>query len=128
MSKKVTGVLINTEGGTFGKATLKGDLESYYKALKCTCIDIVYRKIGGEVFAIYCDDEGLLKRNPKPSAFNAEGKAQLVGNLFIARIDAEGETISLTSSEIELIHEQVRIGVFSIGGEIDIRPFLKLDD
>jgi len=127
MSSKVTGVLIDIGSGFFGKATLDGSLESYCRALKCTCFDITYRSIGGTEFAVYCDDEGLLKQDPVPSAFTADGRPQLVGNLFIARIDEEGETISLTDSEIEQVIKQVRIGMFTLRNQISVQPFLLVD-
>lgn len=128
MSKNVKGVLVDVENGFFGEATLDGELESYYNALKCNCIDIAPRCIGSKRFAIYCDDEGLLKEDPCPSAFTPGRGVTLVGNLFIAQVDEHGETVSLTDSEIELVLSRIEVALLVHHDKLHIAPYLLLDD
>ena len=61
---EITGVLVNPDEKTVKKVTIEKSLDSYYKTLDCSCIDIVTRKIGGRRFDIICDDEGLYKDDP----------------------------------------------------------------
>lgn len=81
------------------------ELKDYYKHLECNCFDIANRRIGGEVFSIYLDDEGLFKKKIEVSAINRslDERTILVGNLIFSRTDINGETISLTDKDIELI-------------------------
>ena len=84
------------------------ELEDFYKALNCDCFDITQRIIGGKVFDIYCDDEGLLKANQKPSTIVQGGmNSPLVGNLIFANHDAEGETVSLTAEDFKTIRDNI---------------------
>lgn len=81
--KSIKGVLIDVKNGQARVAVIPDTLEGYYEAVDCDCIDIVARKIGGKYFEIVCDDEGLLKDNPKVSGIGVDGKPMLVGNLFV---------------------------------------------
>lgn len=104
--RKVTGVLINTWASEASKATLEDNLDAYYKALDCTCIDITYRTIGGKMFCIICDDEGLLKPLQIISAVCKDNVTPaLVGNLFIvsADTDDDGNFLSLPDDDINLV-------------------------
>lgn len=87
------------------KVVKASELEDYYRLIGCDCIDIVARKIGDKYFEIICDDEGLLKENPRISAIDKNKmKPALVGNLLIAGpTDEDGELTSLTDKDIELI-------------------------
>lgn len=76
------------------------NLQSYYTALGCDVFDITTRKIGRGYYDVYCDDEGLLKCNPILSAVDSDGSPALVGNLFVCKHDAEGNTIGLSEHEI----------------------------
>ena len=80
-------------------------LESLYETLKVGTIDIVSRKVGGRWFDIVCDDEGLLKDNPKPSAVSPEGKVMLVGNLLFFHNDGEGNLTELTEDDIDHLQD-----------------------
>lgn len=98
---KVTGVLIDVMAGRAIVYTVKsGTLEEYYRILNCTTFDIATRRIGTGVYDIYCDDEGLLQCNPIVSAVSDDRHPMLVGNLFVAKTNDEGETISLSMDEI----------------------------
>ena len=65
------------------------------------CIDIVSRRIKDTYFDIICDDEGLLKDNPRITAVDTEGNPMLVGNLIFSHTDENGETIGVTDEEID---------------------------
>ena len=98
---KVTGVLIDVKNRTTVVCSVNsGSLEDYYRILDCTTFDIASRRIGENVYDIYCDDEGLLKCSPIVSAVSSDRQPMLVGNLFVTKTNDEGETISLTAEEI----------------------------
>lgn len=83
---------------------IKDDLDTFYRLIKCSCIDIVSRKIGSEYFDIICDDEGLLIDNPTVSAINEYGHPELVGNLIIVgQPDNLGNLQSLTENQAKEI-------------------------
>lgn len=44
-------------------------LDDYYNYIRCSCVDIITRKIGKLQLPIICDDDALLKQNAIPSAF-----------------------------------------------------------
>lgn len=83
-------------------------LDEYYRLIQTDVIDIVERKIGGKYFDIICDDEGVLKENPKISAISDMGEPMLVGNLIFSKVDGGGYTIGLTQDEIDHISEYVQ--------------------
>lgn len=86
---------------------IKNDLDTYYKMIQCNCIDIVERKIGGKVFDIVLDDEGLLKENPIPSMIEKNGRIMLVGNLLICHHDNNGNLTSLDKEDKDLIEKNI---------------------
>ena len=108
MTKTITGVLLDTERARVDHATIPANLDSYYKHLDCTTIDIVSRTIGGKRFDIICDDEGLFKEDVRISALDRDYQPMLVGNLFICKHDANGYEISLTDKEIDHILRYAR--------------------
>jgi|GEM_PF-913033 len=98
------GILITPEQVT--ATEIEDSLETYYDILDCDCIDITSRLIGGKMYDIVCDDEGLLKDMPVPSALSIvdehNARAELFGKLFICHgNDETGELESLTQSEID---------------------------
>lgn len=105
--RKITGVLVDVNAGTVKEATIEANLDSYYKALDCTCIDIAVRKLGPYQFDIICDDEGMLKDNARVSATGPLGQPMLVGNLFFCHHDEEGNMTSLHPEEITFILSRV---------------------
>ena len=115
---KITGYLVDVVNKTNGPVEVDGTLEDYYRVLNCDIFDITNREIGRKRFDIMCDDEGLLKSNPIPSALDVFNRCALVGNLFIVKHDEEGNTVSLTFSEIEYIDDYV----YKVG--LDARPML----
>ena len=106
--RKLKGVWLNVATEEAKVIEINDDLDEFYRTLHCDTIDIVRRRIGRKHFNIICDDEGLLKYNPKISAVDETGKIMLVGNLFIVSgEDNEGELLSLTNEEIEYIMKRV---------------------
>lgn len=103
----ITCYLVDVENREYNSITLDGSLDSYYNALDCDCFDIVRRKIGGKYFDIMCDDEGLLKDKPVPSAYDSDGNVAFVGNLLVVKHDKSGNTVSLTNNEIAHIANYV---------------------
>lgn len=106
---QVTGVLLDVQNRTILVYTVNsGTLEEYYRILDCTTFDIASRRIGENIYDIYCNDEGLLKCNPIVSAVSSgDRKPMLVGNLFVTKTNDEGETISLTGEEIREVLDNV---------------------
>ena len=102
MAKKIRGTLVSITGEV-KEVTITNELESYYKLLDCDIIDCAVRRIGTKLFDIICDDEGLLKSDPKVTAIAGSGVA-LVGNLFICNHDDKGNWTSLSDTDIAMIH------------------------
>ena len=98
--ESITGVLVDAHNARITRVKIPDTLESYYTALDCTTVDIVSRTIGGKRFEIVCDDEGLLKDEPKVSAVDMEGHAMLVGSLFVCNYGGNGELSSLTDADV----------------------------
>ena len=101
--KKLTGFYIGVYGKPAAETrTINDDVDELQKIVGCRCFDIVHRKIGGKCFDIICDDEGLFRDQPVPSAINGKMEVMLVGNLFICRHKG-AELQSLTDSDVEHI-------------------------
>lgn len=88
---------------------INDELDEYYKLLNCSMIDIVSRKIGGKWFDIVCDDEGLLKDDPKISAINDMGEPMLVGNLIFLHNDGYGEMVGLDDADIKHLKDHIEV-------------------
>lgn len=88
---------------------IEGTLDEYYNLIECDCIDIVTRRIGDTYFDIICDDEGLLKDNPRVSAVDLNGNPMLVGNLIFSHTNDEGETTAITDDDISVIMDAINI-------------------
>lgn len=87
------------------------NLDEMYREIGCSCIDIVRRSIGGKIFDIICDDEGLLKDNPEPSAFydiNGNLEVGLVGNLIVCNHDEMGNTIDINFDDTLLVISRIK--------------------
>ena len=83
-------------------------LDDYYRLIGCSLIDITQRKIAGTYYEIICDDEGLLKENPKISAINDMGQPMLVENFIIAgEADEDGNLTDLLDADIKHIRENI---------------------
>jgi hypothetical protein len=105
-NRKLLGVLLDTETSTAKAVHLDDSLESFYKALHCTTIDIVNREVAGKRFDIVCDDEARLKANPRMTAIGTSfgSEQELFGSLFVVgEADAEGNLSSLTKEDVKHI-------------------------
>lgn len=102
---------INAKNGKIEVVDAKG-LDDYYKYCDCDIIDVVQRTIGGKVYDIVCDDEGLLKANPIISAISSKMEPMLVGNLLIfGQANFDGEFTPLTDSDVEHIKNNAYVYV-----------------
>lgn len=112
MAKKLLGVLVDVYNEKAQAMEIDDALDSFYKILDCSCIDIVRRRIGGrfkKAFEIVCDDEGLFREPQKISAIDNLGQAQLVGNIFITgTADEDGNLTSLTEYDVSYILSKVQ--------------------
>jgi hypothetical protein len=115
MGKNLTGFYVGVyEDRDFGARTIPDEVEDLQKSIDCRCFDITRRKIGGTYYDIVCDDEGLFREAPVPSAVNSDGEVMLVGNLFICR--HKGSNLaSLTDKDMARIAENLRIIVTRAG-------------
>lgn len=95
--------LIDVENGSAGSVDIEPSLEKYYELLKCDCIDIAERQIGGVYYDFIVDDEGLFKEKPIASVFDTSKKPMLVGNVLICLHDGEGNEVGLEDKDIKLI-------------------------
>lgn len=103
-NKKLLGVLFDTETSRAKAVRLDDNLESFYKALHCTTIDIVERTVVGRRFNIVCDDEALLQSDCRVSAITPRLEATLFGSLFVVGpCDEEGNLTSLTRADVKHI-------------------------
>lgn len=84
--------------------TTTEELHQIYELLECNLIDITVTKIGKTMYAVICDDEGLLKANHTITLFE-DNQPRLVGRLLITMYNGEGENIGLTKEQIQEIKE-----------------------
>lgn len=99
--KRLTGVLIDEKGVKV--VDIPHTLDSLHTTLKCHTFDIATRLIGNKPFDIFLDDEGLLIDNPIINGFCIDAKEVLAGNLLVLKSNEEGETISISTQDIEHI-------------------------
>lgn len=107
MTNTITGVLLDAYEKRAARTEIPDELSAYYRALNCSCIDIVSRRIGGKRFDIVCDDEGLFKEDCRISAFDRDWQPMLCGSLFVCK-SHEGELVGLTDEEITHVLRHVR--------------------
>lgn len=99
----ITGVYVNAKDGTAQTRKIEAELQSYYKLLDVTTIDIVSRKIAGKYYDIVCDDEALLKDKPIVTMVSPKMEPMLCGNLFIVNRGKAGELASLTPADVKRV-------------------------
>jgi hypothetical protein len=90
---KLNAILIDPMSRTISEIQLSGELNDYYKHLKCQTFTIVTVDWCGHEVDIFVDDEGLL--NDGNEFFVFQGWHQpLAGRALILGHDDEGETTS----------------------------------
>lgn len=107
MANKVKGFLVDVENRCVKNVEFEDTLESIYRLLNVDYIDVAIRKIGNHIYDIICDDEGLLKGNAIPSAFDSDENPQLVGNLLIVKAGDDGNFASLSDEDFENLENHV---------------------
>lgn len=129
MSEKkrfVRGFLIRVYDDVQSKVVVFEDkLENIYSLLSVDLIDVTERKVGKFVYDIVCDDEGLLKNDILPSAFNDKCEPQLVGNLLLVNHDDEGNFTDLTDEQIADLENQMFVCVSEWQGKPKVYRALK---
>ena len=106
-NKMLKTILLNVEKGNVEELEVENELHAFYKTMNVDMIEFTYRKIGKKVFTIMCDEEGLLKGNPIPSAINERGQVQIVGNLLFFNDSDDGDLKSLSEKDIKEIKENL---------------------
>lgn len=99
--------LIDTEQNRPLTVETVGGLSEWYRLLRCDLIDITERTIGGIVFDVIADDEGLLKPRAKVTGLDAAGQPVLVGNLVFCHSTPEGAEAGLSDEDIALLRRHV---------------------
>ena len=109
MSERITGIYL-AENDVAQTVRVEDDLQTYYDIIDCSCIDIVRRQIGNKMYAIVCDDEGLLTGKQFTIVYCEDDKwyQEIVGNVFICKSDDEGNLVSLDGSDVENIMNNTR--------------------
>lgn len=100
----ISGLLLTTKHEVKRVDFESENINEIYEMLNCRCFDIVDRKIGSKEYAIYIDDEGLLKGNLIPIGACANANEFLVGNLLIVNNSEDRQnTVSLEHEDYENI-------------------------
>ena len=93
------------------------ELEDYHKHLQCNVFDVVTANIGDKRYDIFCDDEGLFKKDQKITAvcIRPDGRIlpYLVGNLIFANHDEYGNTTDLSDEDVERIERSIGLLVIN---------------
>lgn len=98
-------------------------LDDIYEAIDARCFDIMTRAIGknkNKVFDIYGDDEGLFNPNNHLAAYGYSSDCVIVGDILIAKHDAQGDMVDLTHSDIDYIGKHICRTFDRMNREIDI--------
>lgn len=104
---KITVLHVDVWNNTARKIEITPSLDTYYKLLNCDCIDIATRRIAGKLFDIICDDEALLRSNPRVSCVDGKLYPMLCGSLLFCHHDDEGNTTVITDAEAAFILKRV---------------------
>lgn len=100
-------VYLDVVNGEVKTVDVDPKLSTYYKLLDCDCIEMPERRIGvrsKKYFTIICNESGLLKDRPIPSAIDNLGNIMLVGNLLFCKVNYDtGREVGLTQDEAEYI-------------------------
>ncbi len=86
---------------------IEDELEVFYELIGTDTIDIVAHKIDGEWFEFIVDDNGMLRSNPKVTAFGMDNQPMLVGSLIICKYAGEGELGSLKVNDVKILQKHI---------------------
>lgn len=101
-------LLIDVWHNTAKFVDVKADLDDFYRLINCNTIDIARRSIGGKVYEIICDDDGLFQHDRRMSAMDKRHNQQFVGNLLICKYAGNGELAGLTDSDCVHLSRYIR--------------------
>lgn len=104
----INGVLVDPCSFT-KEIGVKNDIDAYHELLGCDCFDVASVWVDGMRYDVFCDDEATFKPHPKPTVLDASGRVRIYEKCFFADADEEGETISLTKSQIKNLLNHVRL-------------------
>ena len=107
--EKIKGVLIDIDNKKVSTEEIEDDFRVIQCIINADIFTIARRKIGQYVYAILCDDEGMLKPNAykRISALCVDGSDMLVGNLFICK-EKGPDLVSLTDAQIVQVNLAIR--------------------
>lgn len=117
-------LVFDVELQDFYEAELPKDYTGYYDLLKCDTFDIAHVRVGGEMFDVYVDDEGLLKSDcvpsmvriaKKPNGREVPTEVMLVGNLVFTCPGKAGRTDGLDDVNIRRIRQSLGVYVMRDG-------------
>lgn len=112
------GLLFDAETNEFRTLETNNDnLQAWYDAIGCRCIDIIRRKVGKMDFEVVIDDEGWLLDRPVPTTFDmTSGRPMLAGTIiFYGGVDAEGNLTDITDEGVKTIKSNLVSAVFTDG-------------
>lgn len=99
-------LLLNVKENTLTEMDVPNTLENIYEALGVTMIEMPVRSIGGKAFTLICDEEGMLKADPKVACVSKRTEYDIiVGNVMFVNDNLEGDVDSLTDEDIDLIRD-----------------------
>lgn len=107
--EKIKGVLIDIDNKKVSVEEVDDNFRAIRRMINAHIWTIARRKIRQNVYAIICDDEGMLKPNAykRISALCIDGSDMLIGNLFICK-EKGPEIVSLTDAQIEQVKLAIR--------------------
>lgn len=99
---EIKAIVLNVNAGTVKVMDIEDELQTYYDLIGCDLIEIVDRRIGGKVYSIVCDEEGIFAEDAKVSAWDNEMVVAFFGNLVITNRNGP-ELASLTAEDVDRI-------------------------
>lgn len=106
--KTLKTLLFNVKKNTMTEVEIEDKLQLFYSALGVDIIELPMRSIGGKVFTIMCDEEGLLKDGARVSCISRSNIDDIIaGNVMFFNDDGCGDLESLTDDDIDLIRSNV---------------------
>ena len=116
-TKTITGVLLSVNphvnphnaNAEAKIVTYRDCLEEMYRLIGCECFDCTTLKLGDQLIDAYVDDEGLMKE--PPIALTYIGGRELAGNILLIGHDDEGNSVSLTKEQIDIISSVLSNGL-----------------
>ena len=107
----IKGLLLDVKKNTIEEFEIEKGYVALQKVLGVDTFNVVTRRFGDVWLDIYVDDEGLFKENNPLAVITYEGNGrvveEIVGTVFVAKCNKNGETISLTNKDFKNLRESV---------------------